>query len=171
MHYKKIGPMVKVRQGDYEAAQAKTRAAFLRQLSTIEDVAKGKPETRRQYSGQLDPSGNPLFVTVEVYPTHGDRLKAVKMLGDYGRIPSGAPEGPNGLDGADAGEVLKAVTAALRDPAVRRWVIDESPETLQALRLLMAEEVEVVSILPAIPPVASSAETIPGEVSAEVVEG
>lgn len=79
----------------------------------------------------------------ETPPGPKDRAAAAQALLRYAGVERAA-EGAGG-GGVNPADLLRAMLAALSDPAVRRWLETEQPDTLQALRLLAAKPAEIIS--------------------------
>lgn len=123
----------------------RARAFAPKALQVLQDIAEGK-QTAGTRTVTTFPDGRQQIS--ETAPGPKDRAAAAAALLKYaGLEPLTGRSGGQGDRGTllgAGGDILKALLAALSDPAVRKWLEKDQPETLQALKLLSAKPVEVL---------------------------
>lgn len=80
-------------------------------------------------------------LTLEAYdPTPGDRIRAIELMAKMAGVAQGRDE--EDARQINTEQVGEALASALRDPAVREWVLKNDPAFVSKLRLAAGMPVE-----------------------------
>lgn len=117
----------------------RARASFVHRVNILERIADG------EYQQQVTTTGPDGKKTVTTYtPSAKDRMQAVRMLGEYGGIPT-TDSDAKGAGVGDPATMTRALLGALSDPVVRRALLAD-PQLSGTVRLLTAEEVPALTM-------------------------
>lgn len=118
----------------------RARASFAYRLGVLEQIADGG------YTQQVTTKAPDGKKTVTTYsPSAKDRMQALRMLGEYGGVPTTDSDAKGG-GGLDPATMTRALLGALSDPVVRRTLLAD-PQLGDTVRLLTAEAVPA-SVMP-----------------------
>jgi hypothetical protein len=120
----------------------RARYDFARRINILADIADGKM-TQQVTSTTM--TGDKESKTVTVYNSSvKDRMQALRMLAEYGHVPT-AKDSEGGGGHGDPAALTRALLGALADPVVRR-ALAADPDVGPAIRLLTAQEVPGTAI-------------------------
>jgi len=118
----------------------RARAGFIARLNILERIADGDFEqavTQESHDGKK--------TRTRYTPSAKDRMQALRMLAEYGHVPT-SEEVHKGAGGhGDPAALTRALLGALADPVVRR-ALAADPDVGPAIRLLTAQEVPGTAI-------------------------